>query len=338
MEKQFLNYIQNAQRILITSHVSPDPDAVCSALLLGNTLKANFKDKIISISLEEKPDSLDYLEGYSQIQFSELGQLIKENHPGLLIVVDAPNLQRCTRLDIDLVKKQLEELGTRIVLIDHHQPETGDKLDLTINKGRPAATQEVYELCFDELKFSKPSGYAETTLLGIYSDTGGFIYKANRPRQMFELVSELVESGVSLESIKNRLESYTPDHLKVIAELANNVSGTKDYTYSYISDEFYEKWQKNNKLANVLHTGCKKFVDSYIRNIDGRQWGFIVFRNSLLEANMYSVSFRSTNGVVDVSQIAKKMSGGGHKPAAAGRVAAGSAKEAITQVQSIIKD
>jgi nanoRNase/pAp phosphatase (c-di-AMP/oligoRNAs hydrolase) len=78
------------------------------------------------------------------------------------------------------------------------------------------------------------------------------------------------------------------------------------------------------------------FVDDYIRNIDGRLWGFIVYQNPLLGEDGYSVSLRSVGGIVDVSVIAKKLGGGGHKPAAAAEVHVKSIREALAKVESAI--
>ncbi|MBI5906817.1 DHH family phosphoesterase [Candidatus Saccharibacteria bacterium] len=336
MEQELLSYIKNAQRILVTSHVSPDPDAICSSLLLANTIKANFKDKSVFISLENEPDALSFLHGYDRIEFKSLADSIKKNSPQLLIAVDSPNIKRCTRGGIDAVMQNLTALGTKTVGIDHHQPDNSDVFDLYLNKTGPAAVQEIYEVCFDELKLIKPSGYAETTMFGLYSDTGGFVYKNTRPRRTFKLVADLIDEGVNLESIHNKLHSYTSDHLKVLGELATNVSGGKDYTYTYVSDDFYKQWQNDGKSPTVLRTACKMFVDDYIRNIDGRLWGFIVYQNPLLGEDGYSVSLRSVGGIVDVSAVAKKLGGGGHKPAAAAEVHVKSIQEAVAKVESAI--
>lgn len=336
MEQKLLSYIEGAQRILVTSHVSPDPDAICSSLLLAETIKTNFKDKAVFISLENEPDNLSFLKGYDQIDFMDLGESIKKARPELLIAVDSPNIQRCTRGDINTFTQALESSGVKKVGIDHHQPDQSDTFDLYLNKTASAAVQEVYEICFDELRLTKPEGYAETTMFGLYSDTGGFIYKNSRPRRTFELVADLIDEGVDLESIHNKLHSYTRDHLKVFGELATNVSGGQDYTYTYISDGFYKQWLENEKSPTVLRTACKMFVDDYIRNIDGRLWGFIVYQNPLLGEDGYSVSLRSVGGKVDVSLIAKKLGGGGHKPAAAAEVHTKSVNQAVAQVRSAI--
>jgi nanoRNase/pAp phosphatase (c-di-AMP/oligoRNAs hydrolase) len=52
--------------------------------------------------------------------------------------------------------------------------------------------------------------------------------------------------------------------------------------------------------------------------------------------NEYSVSFRAINGTKDVAELARKLSGGGHKAAAGGRVEAGSVSGAIQKVKQII--
>jgi phosphoesterase RecJ-like protein len=328
--------IEAAERILITSHTSPDPDAIASVLLLGSTLESNFPDKKIVMVLEEKPDGLSFLKGYERIRFDPLVAAIEELKPNLFIIVDANSFDRCSRKDGAKIRQYIVENKVRTAILDHHEPEGQDKAEVYINSGNPACAQEVYDLCFNELKFNKPEGYAQTTMLGLYADTGGFAYKNSRHSATFSLADELIGAGANIEEIKNALYQYTDDDLSVLSELISNVSDGGDYTFSYIRDEFVDGWQAAGKTGAELHRGTETFVNDFIRNINGRKWGFITYRNILDGDNTYSVSLRSVGDAKDVSRVANKLDGGGHKPSAGGKVQAENVQEALNKIKAVI--
>jgi len=336
MIDKFRQYIQDAEKILITSHISPDPDAVSSLLLLGTTLKLNFPAKQIRMVIEEEPDGLNFLTSYEQIEFKQLPSVLEEFNPQLFIMVDANNFERCSRQHGAEIREYVAKKQIKTAIIDHHEPEGKDDEAVYINSGNPASAQEVYELCFKGLKLQKPNGYAQTTMLGLYADTGGFAYHNPRHSETLALADELIAAGADIELIKNAIYQYTEDDLRVFGELAANIGSSADYTYSFVRDEFVGDWLKAGKTAAELHRGTEVFVNDFIRNIGGRKWGFIVYKNVLYGDNFYSVSLRSVGDVKDVSDIARKLDGGGHKPAAGGKVQAANVQEAIEKVRDVI--
>jgi len=336
MIDKFKQLIDDAERILITSHISPDPDAVASVLLLGETLKLNFPDKSVAMVLEEEPDGLDFLNGYNQIKFEPLAAVTGSFKPDFFVIVDANNYERCSRAGSAKIQHYISKNRVWTAIIDHHEPEGQDRADIYLNSGNPACAQEVYELCFGQLKLNKPVGYAQTTMLGLYADTGGFAYKNPRHSATLALADELIGAGANIEQIKNALYQYTEDDMRILGELATNVSGDGDYSYSYINDGFVARWLKTGKTPAELNHGTGAFVNDFIRNIAGRKWGFIVYKNVLHGDDMYSVSLRAVGDAKDVAKIAAQLAGGGHKPAAGGKVQAKSVDEAIDKVKEII--
>ena len=328
--------IESSNKMLITSHILPDPDALASVLLLGTTLKLNYPDKEILMILEEEPEGLEFLAGYKDIRFEPLTDASNSYKPDLFILLDAVNYERCSRNDGAAVRQYLKDNKVATVIIDHHESAGKDDTDVHIHQGSIATVQDVYEVCFDHLGLKKPEGYGDTTMLGIYSDSGGFTYANPRHRQTFMIVSDLIDDGVNLELIRSRMRKYTTDQLIALGEFARNVTTNGQYSYSYLSDEFVASWQEANRPVLSLNTAAAIFVDQFIRNIDGLNWGFIVYLNPLAGENMYSLSLRSQANARDVSQIANKFGGGGHKPAAGAKIEAKSIREALAKVKAAI--
>ena len=337
MEEKFKHLVEGSGRILITSHISPDPDALSSLLLLGATLSLNFSDKDVKLALEEKPEDLGYMPGYDGVQYGPVIDALQNYGPDLFILLDGNNYERCSRHDGQKIREYISQNQVKTIIIDHHQLEGKDSVDLFINNDSPATVQDVYELCFNWLKLRKPDDAGQIAMTGFYADTGGFVYvKAGGQKKLFSFAEELVSNGADIELVKNQLESYTDADMEVLSQLAGNVTHSENYTYSFLSDGFIEDWQRGGHSHLQLQRPTNSFLNNYIRNIGGRSWGFIVYRNALQGEGYYSVSFRSQGGTPDVSVIAVKLGGGGHKPAAGAKFEAESLEQAIGIVNDTI--
>jgi len=336
MSDKFKQLIDEAERILITSHVSPDPDAVASVLLLGTTLELNFPDKKVEMVLEEEPDGLSFLEGYEQIKFEPLVAATESFKPDLIILVDVANFGRASRKGGLELKEYVKKSHAKLVIIDHHEPEGRDESDLYFNSIKSATVHEIYNIVYSKLHLKKPGNSAQIAMTGLYGDTGGFTYIDASNVDAFELAAELVREGASVETLKYQLNQFSEDQIQVVCELSKNLSHFKDFTYSFLGDEFVSNWQKSGKQQAALQRANKIFIDNYIRNIDGRNKGFIIYRNPLEGDDMYSISFRAARDSQDVSKLALMLNGGGHKSSAGGKVQAKSVEEAIDKVKEII--
>lgn len=338
MEKEFLKQIETAERILVTSHISPDPDALTSVLLLGRTLKVNYPDKQVFMVLEEKPgENLNFLAGYEEVEFQPVLKALSEHKPDLLIILDANNYKRISRNDSQAVKELIESNRIKTAIIDHHEIDDRDKTDVFINTKRPAAVEEVYVVCFEQLKLKKPGDYAETTLLGILSDTQRHRFDHPGYRETYRIVSEMLDKGASIEKLEARLSHYNKDELLAISHLAKNISSSKDgYSYSYIDDNFYNEWLNAKKNSNDLKKGVELFTNTFIKNFERNNWGFVVYPDAAAGSGCWGVSLRSVSGTIDVSAIARALGGGGHKPAAGAKIKASNIVDALNIVQKAI--
>ncbi|MBI2285210.1 DHH family phosphoesterase [Candidatus Saccharibacteria bacterium] len=335
---EFQHFVENSKKILITSHISPDPDAVCSTLLLGRSLKLEYPSKNIEMVIEEQPArDISFLEGYGDIKFNKLLEIAKEIKPDLIIIADAMNYERVSRSDGAAIRELArEELGSKLIIIDHHTEIGLESSNLYINNHLPATVQEIYELLFNSLGLEKPSGFAEATLLGIITDTSRFKYDNPKHRQTFGLVSDLLDAGASIESLEYRLDRYSILQMKAVANLSKNITDSgRDYSYSFIDDDLKKDASKN---PDDFKMACEEFTNGYVRNIDNNYWGFIVYPEFVNGDTVYSVSFRSVGGHKDVSLIAGMLGGGGHKAAAGAKFSAKNIEDALDKVRQAVED
>ncbi|HEU5004711.1 MAG TPA: DHH family phosphoesterase [Candidatus Saccharimonadales bacterium] len=333
---KFKEILEKAASVLIITHVGPDPDAFCSLLLTGTTLEANYPDKKIVMSSEEQTGGLNFLTGYGKIKLQKLADAIQNDQPDLIIMVDAMNFKRCTRGDDQEIAKLVKEKRIKLAIIDHHERVNIEENNVYINQDSPAAVQDVYEVMFSGIKLNKPVGYAQTTMLGLYSDTGGFAYENKRYRDTLKLVGDLIEAGASVEKTRNLLDRYSTDSMLALSELARNLSHKDDYSFSFVGDDFTKNWQNQGKNFDELKIACGHFANDYIRNIDGRVWGFVVYKDLAGGDDIYGVSLRAMGGTKNVALIANALGGGGHIAAAGTKIKASSVQEVIKAVQSTI--
>ena len=330
MIDNFKQLLETSDSILITTHLGADPDAVCSGLLLAKTLGLNYPSKKVNLVAEEVSYGLDFIDGFNSIKKSPLGSAIAGFKPDLLIILDANNLARCTRNPV-AAKDALN--GANTIIIDHHEPDDKDKSDVYIHQNSPAVTQDIYDICFDQLGMKKPPGYAEVAMTGLYSDTAGFVHLTDDYEKTFKIVMTLIKDGASIEGIHSNLHQYSSSATEVLAELLAKTSPFLKFSYSFITDEYAA-----SKPANEIKQGIDIYVNDYVRNIDGRKSGFVVYKDLNSQKGEYKVSFRSLPGLVDVASIAKKLGGGGHKPSAGASFEAADINDALSKVKQAISE
>lgn len=336
MTDKFKQLVNEAERILVTAHISPDPDAVSSLLVLGTTLRSNFPDKNILLALEEEPVGLDFLSGYEHIKFGTVLDQIKAFEPQLFVLLDGSNFERCSRKDGEQLRAYLLNEDVRTAIIDHHELDGKDEADVFINTSSPATAQDVYRLC-KELGYKLPAQAAQTAMTGFYADTNGFLYaKEGKQADLFDFAKELVIDGANVESAQNSLDNYSAADLEVLDELFKNMTHDADYNYTFLSDDFIESWIKTGRSQPELQRATHTLLNDFIRNIEHRTWGFLAYRSFSDGPGVYTVSLRSREGHPDVSAIAMVLGGGGHKPAAGARFQATNLEDALQKIRSSI--
>jgi len=331
MENSLQKLIEDSSSILITSHISADADAVCSSLIVRSTLVANYPNKKVLVDLEEVPESLTFLPGFSTIHASPLDREVAKFQPNLIIMLDANNFDRCSRVGAEKTRRYIEANDVKVAIIDHHQPEGKDDVDLYIGNDSPATTQMAYDIFFGKLKMTKPTGYAEIALLGIMNDTNRFLYDNPNHRQTFSIISDLLDAGASIEKLEFKLNRYTKSQLVILAELISNTVVEEGMTYSYLGSKFRDKNLKDDSTAADLKVGCDLYLNNYVRNFENNSWGFIVYPDIASSSGHWGFSARSVGGSVDVSKIAHKLGGGGHISAAGAKISAKTAQEALNK-------
>ena len=298
MKHEIGKILKEKSSFLIVTHKNPDGDAIGSSFALYNVLRE--LGKTVYLEIPTKPSYIyDFLDDYNIVEITSNSKNVE-----VVIALDSAELHRCG-LEKDYIKDKL------LINIDHHKtnPGYGD-----INLIEPDAAA-VGCIIYDILKTNKlpiTKKTAEYLYLSILTDTGSFRYSSTTSKT-FKVASELLEKGVEPWYIaSNVYEREKPETYKLLALTLNTLELHLEGKLAllYTTQEMFKK-------TNTTADNTESFVN-FARSIRGVEVGVFLRED---EPDVFKISIRS-RGFVDVSEVATKFEGGGHKNAAGGTVRA----------------
>ncbi len=291
-----------AQKVLISTHVRPDGDAVGSILGLGRALALAGKT-VGMVMADPVPGSFHHLAGFKDIKQKAKGEF------DTYIVVDAADIQRIGGVFGD---RQPD------LQFDHHITNPGYA---KINYVDPeaVATAALLADVLEPLGFTIDKTAACALLTGIITDTIGF-RTSNMTPQALRSAATLMEKGADLPELYYQ-------------GLVQRSFSAARYWGTGLSS-----LQKKDRIIWATLTQADRTLVGYNGNDDADLTNML---SSITESDIavlfieqkqgqVKVSWRAQPGL-DISKIAVEFGGGGH-PAAAGADLAGSLEEVQTRV------
>lgn len=291
-----------AQRVLLTSHVRPDGDAVSSVLALGLALHQMGKEVQMVLSDGVSSDAR-HLQGVELITKKAVGPV------DLVITLDAAAQDRSDALT-GFPKVDIN--------IDHHITNTRFA---TINLIDPAAVSTTALLAEHFLVLGLPftPAVVDALLNGMITDTMGFRTSNMTPKAM-RIAADLMDLGAELPTLYER------------ALLRRSFVAMK-YWGAGLSSLQHEDglvWATLS-LADRMAVGYPGNDDAeLVNNISMIEGAAITLLFIEQTDNQVKISWRSQGGH-DVARLAAQFGGGGHV-AAAGAVLSGSLAEVQVRV------
>ena len=300
--------LSQSSKILITTHKSPDGDAIGSSVAWYHFLKSQGKETLIV--LPDEP--ADFLRSFLQnVDF----MIYEKEEVKVDLMLSDFDLVFC--LDYNApsrVGKQMEALLDKVkcekVMIDHHQNPV-EFCEIVISRPEICSTCQLIYECIDEmdgLEFLTKS-CCEAIYLGMLTDTGSFRYPSVTAKT-HRILAHLLEMGVEHFKIHEAIfDVNTLDKIQLRAyAIANKFEKIPGFPIGLISMSS-EELQRFN-----YQKGDTEGLVNVILSIEG-----ISIALFLMEAqDGIKMSFRS-KGTYFVNDFAEKnFSGGGHKYAAGG--------------------
>jgi bifunctional oligoribonuclease and PAP phosphatase NrnA len=291
--------IRGHERFLVTTHENPDGDALGSLLASKLMLEQLGKDAVIYLA-GEVPLPREY-------QFMELEDLRREPpadaHQRVLLAVDCANERR---LGPD---PSVYRNAPLVIDIDHHHDNTRFG-QLNYIDGNASSTGEILFDLMRELGAKLSPEIAEALYIAIVTDTGRFQY-ANTTAKSLRLAAELVEAGADVHRVfQGVYENVAFAKLKLIAralEHADVYEGGR-VVVSHLEKEDFD-------AAGAEEPYSEGIID-LLRAVEGAEIAALIREPPTRNGPTRRVSLRTTAEGVDVSVIARKSGGGGHRQAA----------------------
>jgi phosphoesterase RecJ-like protein len=226
-----------------------------------------------------------------------------------VIFLDCGNIDRNPA---EVVKRE----GMHILNIDHHHDNTRFGTVNHVVEEASCTAEIVWDL-MRALGVEPALEIADALYVGLVTDTGKFMYE-NTGTRAHVMAAELIEAGVDVHGIYRRLYEGMPfSKLELLARGLANVERFDDgrLTFTRLSREDF-------RLAGAEESYSEGVID-HLRSVEGTKVAALA-RELLGDADTdpptpptrKKVSLRATDGEVDVSIIARKAGGGGHRQAA----------------------
>jgi len=313
--KKIIETIYKNNRFLISTHVNPDPDALCSELAIAGYLRGLGK-KVSVINEEEVLERFYFFPGVKQIKgLKDKKQLNYD----VAIVVDCGDLNRIGKV------KGLLQPDNPLINIDHHI--TNDSFG-TLNLVLPkvSSTCEVLYGLFVKDKAILTRDIAFCLYTGIMTDTGSFRYSNTSPRT-HQVAGELRKFQFSAVSIyQNIYETISLNDSKEFTKVLSRFDTLCDgkIICMDLSKQVINRFSEAFDLRDALFR--------FLRSIKGVEAVVICteFRRNQTRVNLRSA------GNVNVAKLAHIFNGGGHHNASGCQIE-GSISQARTKILKEIK-
>lgn len=300
----FKRFVEGHDFFFVAGHKEPDGDCVASCLALAMLLQECKKPCQL---LSAGPFKRTEINAYASMFSSSMRFLSsEERRRSALIIVDCNEIKRLGEIDGDIA-------GLDTFIIDHHKSaedclhtgEGAESVNAIIDSTSPAACCLV-QMLYETLCGALTEEVASILFLGLCTDTGYFRFLGADAGSVFRAAGRLVDAGANPRTTYDKITGGKPWNTRkllglMLTRAKRHLDGRLAVTYETMEDTALlgTDGRDNDALYQALLSA------------DGVEAA--VFLRQETESTCTG-GFRSV-GDVDVSAIAAKFGGGGHKNA-----------------------
>ena len=286
--------LEQVKTVAIGGHVRPDGDCVGSCMGVYQYIKTWYPEIEVDVYLEDIPESFKRLIAVSdQIK----AEVVDVKAYDLFITLDCADV---ARLGFSSV---LFENAKHTICVDHHVSNIAFADENHIVPDASSTSELIYHLLPYE-KITKE--IAECLYLGIVHDTGVFQYSCTSPETM-EAAANLMRKGIRANEIIDKTfyeKTYAQNQILGRALLESILFMDGKCIFTCLTKKIMDfHGVKPKDLEGIV---------SQLRVTEGVEVAIFLYQTDEQE---FKVSLRAS-GDVDVSKVAQKFGGGGHKKAA----------------------
>jgi len=305
----FRSVLDGLERVLITTHVNPDGDAVGSVLALRGILRSLGKQAEIVLD-DEIPVKYRFLidDPVYRVDDREFLDMVTDGGFEMAVYVDASEPERAGAVSQHLDEWMVD--GAPVANIDHHISNTGFGDIVIVDGERASAAELVLDLSqFLGIELTPP--VANQLFAAVLTDTGRFQFSNTSPESL-QAAGSLVAAGAVPSLVTERIYFQRP---AAFYQLLGSIFSDLEMHYDGRLCVMTMSIDQARQFFPTESVDTEGIVDFTVQ-IDGTDLGAFVRQ---METGVYRVSLRS-RGDVDVRAIAEAFGGGGHAKAAGCRI------------------
>lgn len=292
---RIIRSFNDASNILITAHKDPDGDSLGSQLAMREFFLSMNKNVFIC-NQGMIPSRYLFMHNIDDIHMDCSD---KDFSPDLALVLEATSIDRAGHA------AKLIGPECFVVNIDHH-PDNTMYGDINYVDEKASSVAEVVYRVLRQAGFTLTKSAAENLYVAILTDTGRFHFSSTTPESL-RICAELIEAGVDTREITDKIYfSKSESQLQVIGETIRNAEVRFDGRLCALTLTRDVLSQRN-----LDFTDFEGVVD-YSMYLGDVVIG-VLFKDVSENKTKLSLRSRST---FDVSELAKRLGGGGHAKAA----------------------
>jgi len=293
-----INILRKSKKVFIMPHISVDGDGLGSSLALGLAL-----EKIgtsVEVWLEEDvPNVYNFLPGSKLVKVYNSESNLPGEGIGTVVALDAGDLSRLGK------RVEIFNNAEITINIDHHNTNDQFAQYNFVNVTSSSVGEILYQL-IKMMGIEFDTDIATCLYVAISTDTGGFRY-SNTTSVTHQIAGDLLNSGVNVAEVSQEIfDTVSYEKVMLMGAAINSLELFENGRIAFITisdDVMKSTGAKEEECDGIVNIG---------RNIRGVEVAVMVRSRTDGEVK---VNLRS-NSYVDVSEIAKRYSGGGHKRAA----------------------
>ncbi|MFM9058037.1 MAG: DHH family phosphoesterase [Planctomycetaceae bacterium] len=316
-----LDVLRRSERVVLTSHVRPDCDALGSELGLAGILGALGKDVRI-VNAQATPANLTWIDPEGRLE--SLAERVKPADLAdrdLAIVLDTSAWAQ-----LGAMGDVLKGMRDRVLVIDHHVSED-DICDRWFKDTSAEATARIVSEIGLRLRVPLTERIATPLYAGLSTDTGGFRFPSVSG-ESFRIAARLVDAGANPSAIYREL--FEQDSLARLHLVGRTIAGATTTREGRVITS--QVLQRDIKEVGAQPADTEDLINLTLA-VKGTELAAILIEQP---DGRIKTSFRS-RGPVDCNLLAARFGGGGHK-AAAGAILPGPFADAKAKVDAAVDE
>lgn len=296
--------LTGAKRFRCVCHRNPDGDAIGSMLAMGLLLESAFPEQLVTFHcVDPVPATFHFLPAAARVERppEPVGKPLPWTEGDVVIFLDCaePKLT-----ELHETHPYLFDGTVPTIVLDHHfkNPLFG-KANLVLPDA--ASTCEIVFHLAQALGWKVTPDIATCLLTGVYTDTGGLLHSNTSPDVYRTVAALLRAGGRKQEVVKAVFRTAKPSTLRLWGRVLEKISLTEEGgAISAVTEgDFRSTGADHSELTGAI---------DYVNAVPGMRFSLILSERG----GVVKGSLRTLRDDVDVSAMAGKFKGGGHRKAA----------------------